>query len=76
MFKKIINKFLIVLKLMRLHQYVKNLFLFLPLFFVGQITNLELTTNAFVAFIAFSITASSRSIIYCLQLLHVSFQYM
>lgn len=59
MFKKIINKFLIVLKLMRLHQYVKNLFLFLPLFFVGQITNLELTTNAFVAFIAFSITASS-----------------
>ena len=59
MYKKIINKFLIVLKLMRLHQYVKNLFLFLPLFFVGQITNLELTTNAFVAFIAFSITASS-----------------
>ena len=59
MYQKIINKFLIVLKLMRLHQYVKNLFLFIPLFFVGQITNLELLTNAFVAFIAFSITASS-----------------
>lgn len=59
MYQKIINKFLIVLKLMRLHQYVKNLFLFIPLFFVGQITNLELFTNAFVAFIAFSITASS-----------------
>lgn len=48
-----------ILKLMRPHQYVKNLFIFLPLFFVGQITSPELFTNALIAFIAFSISASA-----------------
>jgi 4-hydroxybenzoate polyprenyltransferase len=48
-----------VLKLIRPHQYIKNLFIFLPLFFVGQITNPELFANTFIAFIAFSISASA-----------------
>jgi len=43
---------------MRPHQYIKNLFIFLPLFFALKITNLELFLSAVLAFIAFSLTAS------------------
>jgi len=45
--------------LMRPHQYVKNLFIFLPLFFVGKMDNVELFVDAFFAFIAFSLSASA-----------------
>jgi len=48
-----------LLTLMRPHQYVKNLFIFLPLFFAGQITTPVLVLNAFMAFIAFSLSASA-----------------
>ena len=48
-----------VMKLMRPHQYVKNLFIFLPLFFDGQITNTELLLDSIIAFIAFSLAASA-----------------
>ena len=48
-----------ILKLTRLHQYIKNLFIFMPLFFVGQIENTELLLNAVIAFVAFSLTASA-----------------
>ena len=48
-----------VVKLMRPHQYIKNLFIFLPLFFALKITETELLVNTFVAFIAFSLTASA-----------------
>jgi 4-hydroxybenzoate polyprenyltransferase len=44
---------------MRPHQYIKNLFIFLPLFFALKITDTELLGNAFLAFIAFSLTASA-----------------
>jgi 4-hydroxybenzoate polyprenyltransferase len=44
---------------MRPHQYIKNLFIFLPLFFAMKITNTELLFNAFIAFISFSLTASA-----------------
>jgi len=44
---------------MRPHQYIKNLFIFLPLFFALKITDIPLLTNAFIAFIAFSLTASA-----------------
>lgn len=54
-----INNFRNVVKLMRPQQYVKNLFIFFPLFFAGQITNIELLLKSFVAFVAFSLTASS-----------------
>ena len=48
-----------VIKLMRPHQYIKNCFIFLPLFFAAQITNTVLLLNATVAFLAFSLTASA-----------------
>ncbi len=48
-----------ILKLIRPHQYVKNLFIFMPLFFAGQITNIELLGNAILAFAAFSLSASA-----------------
>ena len=48
-----------IIKLMRPQQYIKNLFIFLPLFFALKISDTELLTNAFIAFIAFSLTASA-----------------
>ena len=51
-----INNFL---GLARVQQYIKNLFIFVPIFFAGQITDLELLLNVLIAFIAFSISASS-----------------
>ena len=48
-----------IIKLMRPHQYIKNIFIFLPLFFALQITNIDLLTNAFIAFISFSLSASA-----------------
>ena len=52
-------KFADVVKIMRPHQYVKNLFIFLPLFFGLQITNVDLLLNTLLAFIAFSLSASA-----------------
>ena len=57
----------ILIKLMRPHQYIKNIFIFLPLFFALKITNLPLLLNAVIAFVSFSLTASS---IYILNDLH------
>lgn len=48
-----------IIKLMRPHQYIKNCFIFLPLFFAAQITDTALLLNAVVAFLAFSLTASA-----------------
>ncbi len=48
-----------IIKLMRPHQYIKNSFIFIPLFFALQITNLELLTYASIAFVAFSLSASA-----------------
>lgn len=51
-----------MLKLMRIHQWVKNLFIFLPLFFNQQLTDIHALTNCIIAFIGFSLVTSS---IYC-----------
>ncbi len=48
-----------ILILIRPHQYVKNFFIFLPLFFAGQILNPALAIKALLAFIAFSFSASA-----------------
>ena len=48
-----------IIKLIRLHQYIKNGFIFLPLFFASRITDTALLINAVIAFIAFSLTASA-----------------
>ena len=60
MFDKKINA---VFTIIRPKQYIKNIFILLPLFFAGQITNSELLVNALVAFVAFSLSASAVYII-------------
>lgn len=47
------------IKLLRIHQYTKNLFIFLPLFFAGRITELNLLLNAFLGFILFCFMSSA-----------------
>lgn len=47
------------LKLIRIEQWVKNLFVFLPLFFSGNIFETDLFLKSLYAFTVFSLTASS-----------------
>jgi len=51
-----------MVQLIRPAQWSKNLFIFLPLFFSGQLWNIDLLLRSIVAFFAFSFAASS---IYC-----------
>ncbi|MBT8185489.1 MAG: decaprenyl-phosphate phosphoribosyltransferase [Eudoraea sp.] len=51
--------FLEVFKLMRPKHYIKNLFIFMPLFFAGQFSDLQQLIKLFLAFLAFSICASA-----------------
>lgn len=46
------------LKLLRVEQWVKNLFVFVPLFFSGNIKNIDLLLKSVSAFIIFSLAAS------------------
>ena len=50
------------LVLLRPQQWVKNVFIFLPLFFRGEFTNITMLGNAVIAFFCYSFAASS---IYC-----------
>lgn len=45
-------------KLLRVEQWVKNLFVFVPLFFSGNTTNIDLLSKSIFAFIIFSLAAS------------------
>jgi 4-hydroxybenzoate polyprenyltransferase len=47
------------LNLIRLHQWVKNLFLFVPAFFGGVFFNWEIIQNISIGFFAFSFVASA-----------------
>jgi decaprenyl-phosphate phosphoribosyltransferase len=51
------------LKLLRIEQWIKNCFVFVPLFFSGNITNLDLLTKSVFAFVIFSLAASCIYII-------------
>ena len=51
-----------VIQLIRPEQWAKNLFIFLPLFFNGQLWNVQMLISCGIAFVAFSFAASS---IYC-----------
>jgi len=53
-----------IIQLIRPHQWVKNGFIFLPLFFNGQLMNTNMLYQCLIAFISFSFVASS---IYCLN---------
>lgn len=48
-----------MLQLLRIHQWIKNLLLFVPIFFSGQIQDVDLFLQIFIAFIAFSLMAST-----------------
>lgn len=59
------SKYLLpVIRIVRPRQWVKNFFVFIPLFFGGQMSNTALLLNALTTFVAFSLAASS---IYCLN---------
>ena len=45
--------------LLRPHQYLKNLFIFAPLFFSGEFARVELLIKTSVAFVSFSLVASA-----------------
>ena len=51
------------LKLLRVEQWVKNFFVFLPLFFSGKILDHDLQIKSIIAFVIFSLTASCIYII-------------
>lgn len=51
------------LKLLRIEQWVKNIFVFVPLFFSGKIFEFSLFIESLFAFAVFSLTASSIYII-------------
>ncbi len=51
------------IKLIRPHQWAKNVFVFLPIFFSGRISETNLLIESLVGFIIFSLTASSIYII-------------
>lgn len=51
-----------IMALLRPHQWLKNLFIFMPVFFNGRILELDYLLPAIVMFFAFSLAASS---IYC-----------
>lgn len=52
------------IRLCRPKQWVKNMFVFLPLFFSGNLLNLSKVLGATIAFVSFSLVASA---IYCLN---------
>lgn len=51
------------LRLIRIKQSLKNVFVFLPIFFAGKILDLNLLLNSIIAFFSFSFIASSIYII-------------
>ena len=58
------NKFIQYLRLIRIHQWVKNIFIFLPIFFDKKIFELEYLLPTLLVFFVFSFTSS---IIYCIN---------
>jgi decaprenyl-phosphate phosphoribosyltransferase len=51
------------IQLIRTKEYIKNLILFLPIFFGHKIINVDLLVTVFIAFVAFSLCASGVYII-------------
>ena len=51
------------LRLIRIKQWLKNVFVFLPIFFAGKLLDLHLLLNSIIAFFSFSFIASSIYII-------------
>ncbi|MDZ7607650.1 MAG: hypothetical protein U5K79_19145 [Cyclobacteriaceae bacterium] len=47
------------IQLLRIHHWIKNLFIFIPVFFAGQIDHISVFVELSIGFIAFSLFASS-----------------
>jgi 4-hydroxybenzoate polyprenyltransferase len=56
------HRLLAAFKLLRPDQWTKNLFVFMPIFFGGQLQNISMLNTCLIVFAAFSLAASS---IYC-----------
>ncbi len=54
---------MVLLKVLRIHQWTKNLFLFLPLFFAGAFLEWNPLLSCILGFVLFSLTASAVYII-------------
>jgi 4-hydroxybenzoate polyprenyltransferase len=50
---------MLLIRLLRLHHWIKNLFLFTPIFFAGEFFNTEKVYNTALGFLAFGLIASS-----------------
>jgi len=53
------NYYVNILKLIRPHQYIKNFFIFAPLFFAAKLVDSHLLLSTVIAFVAFSLAASA-----------------
>ena len=51
------SKIILLLKLIRFKQIIKNIFIFMPLFFAGKLLDYQLLSSTFLAFIGFSFGA-------------------
>lgn len=50
---------MLLIRLFRLHHWIKNFFLFIPIFFAGEFFNIEKLGETFVGFLAFGFAAST-----------------
>ncbi len=62
-FNYIISPVVEYLKLIRIQQWIKNFFIFLPIFFAGKLLDMDLLIKSIIAFFAFSFIASSIYVI-------------
>ncbi|HMB63306.1 MAG TPA: decaprenyl-phosphate phosphoribosyltransferase [Eudoraea sp.] len=53
------RNYLHIFRLIRPKHYIKNLFIFMPLFFAGEFYNTQQLIQVFLAFVSFSISASA-----------------
>lgn len=58
---------MVILKMIRLKQWAKNMFVFLPLFFDGKILNIDYLVPASILFFSFCFAASG---VYCFNDIH------
>ncbi len=50
---------MLLIRLLRLHHWIKNFFLFIPIFFAGEFFNVEKLLQASIGFLAFGFAASA-----------------
>ena len=61
------QKLIVVKQLLRIQQWVKNLFLFIPIFFAGDLFELDKLSNVAMGFLAFCFASSTIYILNDIQ---------